>query len=111
MPLEGATHVLEPPAPVVAHLRRCRPRAVQTPRCWAEGKSPAQLIGQQLGLVEASLPQAEGMKWHRDHPPRRDPFHRQAFGHQLGKRFRKTPPALVLEAMDSQLDRTLICHR
>ena len=51
------------------------------------------------------------MKRHRQHAVGRQPLHRESLRKQQGQWSGKPPPALVLEALDRDLDRTLVGDR
>ncbi len=67
----------------MTHLGRRWTRTHQLSGRSEELEPPAQLVGQQLGLVVAPLTKARWMQRDGDHPAGRDTLDGQALGHQL----------------------------
>jgi hypothetical protein len=76
-----------------------------------ERKPFAQLAGQELGLVEASLFQASSMKRHGHRPRRRQPFHNKTLGQEKREGLGQARPTLVLETVQRVLDGSFIGNR
>ena len=110
MPLERVFHVLKAPQAVVSDLGRCGTRAHQFSDGFEHRETGAQLAGQQLSLVETTLPQAGRMKRDRDDAASRKTLDHQPVREQLRKRCGKAAPAFVLETMHSLLNRSLVRH-
>src|SRR5919201_3435783 len=108
MPLESVPHVLEAAQAVVTDLRGCGTRTYELPAGLEDHEPPAQLSRQEVGLVEAALPQAFAVQRHRHDAPRAQALDDQPLGDELGQRGRQAPPALVLEAMDRRLGRSFV---
>jgi hypothetical protein len=71
----------------------------------------AQLAGQELGLVEASLFQASAMKRYGHRPGRRQPFHNKTLGQEKRERLGQARPTLVLETVQRLLYGSFISNR
>jgi hypothetical protein len=108
MPFKRVAHVRKSPEAVMAHLRGRRTRAHELTRWLGEGQTPRQLSPEQLGLVEASLPQPRAVERHRDRPRGREAFHDEALRQQQRQRLRQPPPTSVLEPLESDLDRPFV---
>ena len=111
MPFERPAYVLQAPQAVMAHLRGRGARPDQLPRRPPESKPPRELSNQEIGLVEAALPPAIGMKRHRQHPLGPKAFDREPLSQQHREWARQPPPPVVFEALDRQLDRTFVRDR
>src|SRR5207245_2495300 len=67
-PRKRVSDVLEPPQAVMTHLGRRWTRTYQLSGRSEELAPPAQLVGQQLGLVVAPLTKARSLQRDGDHP-------------------------------------------
>ena len=68
----------------------------------------AQLAGQELGLVEASLFQASAVKRYGHRPGRGQPLHNKTLGKEKRERLGQARPTLVLETVQRMLDGSFI---
>jgi hypothetical protein len=71
----------------------------------------AQLAGQELGLVEASLFQASAMKRYGHRPGRGQALHNKTLGQEKRERLGQARPTLVLETVQRVLDGPFIGNR
>jgi hypothetical protein len=83
MPLECVLHVREAPQAIISDLGRGGTRTYQFSNWLEHRKTGAQLHGQELRLIEASLSQADGMERHRDDAACRQTLNHQPFRKQL----------------------------
>ena len=70
-----------------------------------------QLLGEELCLVEASLPQPVRVERDRQRPRAGEALDHEALREQQGERARHPPPALIFEALNRELDRSLVGNR
>jgi hypothetical protein len=71
----------------------------------------AQLAGQKLRLIEASLFQASAVKRYGHRPSRRQPFHDKTLGQEKRERLGQARPPLVLETVQRVLHWSFIGNR
>ena len=108
MPGKGAFDVLEPPPAVVANLGRGGPDSDQLARRLVDGEPRPQLGRKQLSLVEPALAEPGRMERHRDCPTGRQSLDHEPLGQQQAQGLGQPPPALILEPLHGQLDRTFV---
>jgi len=111
LPMEGIIHVRVPPQPVQANLRGRVPEPVQAAARPVQAEPPPQLGSQQLSLVVAACAAPLWMERHRDEHGSRRYVGCQVGHAEARQRGRQGPPALVLEAVDRFLERSIVSGR
>jgi len=106
-PSEGAGDVGAAAEPVLPDLRRGVAEPDQAPGRSRRPTAPAQVSGEDLGLVVPSPATSGGMEGNRHHPRPRGAV-APRLDQQLGQGGSQCPPALVLEAVDGTLQRPLV---
>ena len=111
MPFERVFDVFKAAQTVVADLGRSRTRTYQFSNRLEDGEARSELAGEELGLVEASGPQAVAVERHGHDASGAKSLDDEALRDELGEGRGEAAPAFVLEAVDGCFGRAFVSDR